>query len=347
MENQQKIRIPLIVLVGIVLVLIISTVAVIKIIQNISMNKNIDLSKNDSLIAVDEDRDDELIETNNLIEEQQIETEKEESIDENAKDESQNTKSIASSNTSSKVSSVTNKNNTTNNSNSNTQKNNNVAKEEKKPDTVIDDKPQEEKNEKTLYDLSSSVSIGDYVDYPVSYSNISISGKKANHTGWRVISKSNGSISLISAGVPESIYLKGISGTVSNVFNSKISKYLNNNYATRVHILTINELKQFVNNINLDKNYSVPTYTSISRSNKYYDLIVTPVGYWLYDMINETGSKFRFYIHHNGIINNMYMGFEDNSSSNSATYGIRPIVTLKYGLKTTGKNNNGVWNITL
>ncbi len=348
MDNQQKIRIPLIVLVGIVLALILITFLVIKTVQNISSNKNIDISKNDAPLVIDENNDDDLIEANNLIDEQLTENEedkKEENVDENAKDKLQDSTSIATSNTNSKVSSVSNnKNNSSNNNNNN---NSSTNTNDNKPDVVPDNSSQEDKNEKVLYDLYSKVSIGDYVDYPVSYSNVSINGKKASLTGWRVLSKSNGTISLISAGVPESIYLQGISGTSSNVFNSKINKYLNGNYATNVHVLTIEELKQFVGNINLDKNHSVPTYTSIPRSNKYYNLIVTPVGYWLYNMINETGSKYRFYIHQNGIINNIYMGFEDSSSSYNATYGIRPIVTLKYGIKTTGKNNNGVWNITL
>lgn len=194
-------------------------------------------------------------------------------------------------------------------------------------------------------DLYTDVSIGDYVAYPVSYSNITLDGQTETKTGWRVIVKDDNTktLKLISAGVPQSIYLYGVDGTRSNVFNSLINKYLDSNYATNVGCLSLNEMKQFIE-INYKK-YSVEIEnTYVSTSDPYYDLLVTSVGYWFKDNVNETGAKYRYFVNNNASLGSIYLAWEDQDKD-GATYGIRPVVTLQQGLRTTGKTEKGVWTI--
>lgn len=88
--------------------------------------------------------------------------------------------------------------------------------------------------------ISEVVKIGDYIDYPITYTNVNMlknlspaywkpdDSTLPTDTGWRVLSNENGVVKLMTAGCPE----RAAGGETKNLVNeSKFKKYVDSRYA--------------------------------------------------------------------------------------------------------------------
>ena len=129
--------------------------------------------------------------------------------------------------------------------------------------------------------------------------------------GWRVLGVSNGQVYLISAGTPECIYHANTStANVVAVMKAEATKFVNSQYAAGSTILQCGTP---------GFNCNATSYSG--------DLFVIGTNYW----INQNGKN-------NGL------NFIATSGSKDATvmrsYGFRPVVILKQGVRTSGKSGN-------
>ena len=226
----------------------------------------------------------------------------------------------------------------------------------------------------------STLKVGDYVNYPVNYNNITVNYNAngltykyaASLTGWRVLSNSNGEVKLISAGIPLSFYhkdttspttsrlgsgflstainstltndtfrkcgIKNSSGTVisSNGNNELRNVFINNNtYTKSVTTLTKAEIISIggATTSNSGESYTIKQNTSLfllpaasghsSEANYAGYFTYTSKSTYLWAVGRQTGSL-------------LYTGNE---------HGVRPVVTLKNTVKTSGKNSSNVWQL--
>lgn len=229
----------------------------------------------------------------------------------------------------------------------------------------------------------SSLKIGDYVNYPVQYNNVNINFKSssatyhysATQTGWRVLSNSGGVVKLVSAGIPLSFYkntsvssvaplttnflntainstltyetyhLCGIKDVNGNVITSNLSGQLrsvfinSNTYTTSVQSLTKSDIATAIG-----KNISdeVTSYTIAGNTNAS-----------LFVMSSSSGSSdpyLGYFVAQNKVYKSKnYLWAVSRTSGKlyftSFEHGIRPVVTLKNTVKTSGENANGVWEL--
>ncbi len=88
--------------------------------------------------------------------------------------------------------------------------------------------------------ISEVVKVGDYINYPVNYTNVptqrgnmTYDMSKPTDTGWRVCSNKDGTVKLMPAGCPENVSASQIDAYVSNISN--FNKYLVKDFATSIY----------------------------------------------------------------------------------------------------------------
>ena len=179
--------------------------------------------------------------------------------------------------------------------------------------------------------LVDVASVGSFVAYtpPISKSSVSNNCSGTNqYSGWRVLSKNGsgdtGTVTLIHAGTTDCQYFAYRGGqTSTSVLNNIASGYLNTTYATSTRSISCTDLAPYGGNCHV----ASPVMTN--------NLIKTGSRYWLtYIYSNESV----WYVADTGKI----------TSTNSQTYGVRPVITLKAKIKTQGGagTNESPYNIT-
>jgi uncharacterized repeat protein (TIGR02543 family) len=215
-----------------------------------------------------------------------------------------------------------------------------------------------------MADLSSQVSVGDYVNYPVKYNNLEVDGEISELNGWRVWSKdvdldgnsSPGTVNIISAGIPLIYYHGGAaSATKENItnnfletpFGTEIQQY------TEIGIInpeeeTLTELfdngytkkvndKLQVRSITSDDLYRVKNATTMSGMDlSGNDLYTVGAAYWTDEKYRGNEHLDLYYINSSG---------KATVASSAQKYGIRIIVSLKDNMGTPGKDEDGSHNI--
>ena len=218
--------------------------------------------------------------------------------------------------------------------------------------------------------LSEKVSVGDYVNYPVNYTNVEIDADKVESslTGWRVLSKdvdldgntSIGTVNLISAGTPLEYYHGTIAtqtqtNLTTGFFNTEVGegtyKFSKNGFEsnnlttvfTNQYTQTDTEGKPKARSITTRDIFKVTGKTQMQTSyqmglqdeSKYGTLFKNDTGYWTELPYSST--------------NLWYLGCDASvaNDKNSVAYGVRPVVQLKSSITTVGKNANGAWNLEL
>ena len=229
----------------------------------------------------------------------------------------------------------------------------------------------------TLPDLVDVVEIGDYVNYPVYYDNVVTHSYNiiSKLNGWRVLSKDKetGEITIISAGVPLSLY-KSTATTASSIaakmasttnflnisFSSTSTdgKFVSNGFAG------YNTLKDAFTNKFTIINSEIPEVRSMTKGDvdniyqyfggngttglstpvydtKYRDMLAIPgTGeYWCFYWLASYEDSRNLY-DLRGVVGEIYSGFD-------AVLGVRPVVTLKPNIKAVGKDINGAWDIEI
>jgi len=206
--------------------------------------------------------------------------------------------------------------------------------------------------------LSETVSIGDYVNYPVYYDNIS----NTSYNGWRVISKdidldgnqSIGTVNLISAGIPLSYYHSSNSSTsetalITNFLTTKYDPSAGFSYR-KTGFSPYSTLTETFTNKYTEMNGTAPKVRSMVKEDilrvtgdetfsntisltkaEYQNLFHVGQYYWLASAYNTDRL---WYVYSNG-----------NIGSDNIELGVRPVVSLKSTVKTTGTDMIGAWNI--
>ena len=209
-----------------------------------------------------------------------------------------------------------------------------------------------------LQTLASRVSIGDYVNYPVSYENV----LGQNLTGWRVLSidQTSGTIKLISAGTPLTYYHPSNSDTsVASIkaltedflqtgFSTSTStvenyKFIKSGFDTRevLEKVFLNKYTSTTDTVRTIKAEDIYGITGLSEmasgttmdlsNSKYNNLFANGSTYWI---AAANGSSL-WNVQTDGSV----------SSNVASELGIRPVVTLKSSVKTSGFDGMGRWNI--
>ena len=131
-------------------------------------------------------------------------------------------------------------------------------------------------------------------------------------SGWIVLSVSNGKVTLVHAGIPECYYhgLNADSTAAVEKINSRAATYNDHNYAESVRIF---------NKTDAD---------AMSKSARNID------AYYYLATKNNAGTLW-------AVRNNNYNLGGDLAARSGNYGGIRPVVTLKANVKTTGRGNNG------
>ena len=215
--------------------------------------------------------------------------------------------------------------------------------------------------------LASVVEIGDYVDYGIEYNNVIVNNHGDDEistlTGWRVISKNNdGTINLVSAGAPLTYYPgeaaidspEKLTNNFLNILLSdtedgtfRMSGFDNNKSLAEVFkenkYTVMNQSVPMVRSINQEDILNITGDTDVVlgteldlANNKYNDLFSIGVNYYLANSYIEYPGALLFVFGHGSI-----------STSGYSSYGIRPVVSIKPGVLTTGKDSNGVWNLVI
>lgn len=190
--------------------------------------------------------------------------------------------------------------------------------------------------------LSTSVSVGDYVNYNAGtwsetrqenntdgYSwgyksgtsrsvGVKCSSKKATlRDGWMVLSVSDGKVVLVSAGTPECMYHARVNeSSFINSLNATTQKYINSSYAESASALSCN---------------SPGMNCSLQKVNN--KELVTGNHYWLATSTNNSNTTVYTVTESGAIRPDTYLSL-----------GVRPVIVLKSDVKTTGKVD-GVWQL--
>ena len=188
---------------------------------------------------------------------------------------------------------------------------------------------------KAIPTSSTLLTFGGYQSGKSRDTSVTCSGTSNNtYSGWRVFSISGDTVKLIHAGTPECFYHQSPYGSNSErILTGKIngaielsqpneaqdfSYYLNEKYASSVSILTKSVLDNWYGDTVTDGQIITD------------DLIKTGSYYWLGQ---QQSSNDLWYVQPSGA----------SSYTSNKAYGIRPIITLKPGIKTSGKDENGIW----
>ena len=216
-------------------------------------------------------------------------------------------------------------------------------------------------DETKLPKASNVLQIGDYVNYPVYYDNVSPNGSATNYEGWRVISiEGDGTINLVSAGVPITYYhaddpSESIGKIVDDFVLTEVTAVDENTYRKKGFNIYDTLTEIFSNKYTLLDEDGVPKVRSIQSEDvlkitgtsslnigedlsnkKYHKLFNIGQTYWLAsDYVGDDTSLLA--VNAEGILANY----------SNAEYGVRPIVSLKPNVKVTGKDSTGAWNIEL
>ena len=134
--------------------------------------------------------------------------------------------------------------------------------------------------------------------------------------GWRILSISNNSVTIVHAGQSECYYHGTNSSTsITKLNNRATSEYLNDIYAESAHMMTKAEIDV------------------LSSSNNLRNI---GAFYWL---ATESSSNGMWPVNDEGNINN----------HSNHSYGVRPVIVLKEGIKTSGKSvdifNQEAWQL--
>ncbi len=198
--------------------------------------------------------------------------------------------------------------------------------------------------------LSDVVKMGDYVDYPVDYENVSDEfGNKTDKKGWRVIGIEEGEVKLVSAGIPltyrynlgaeeiERVLRQefldipysnlwgnyGECGFRAMTKGDNLRSIFPKEYTTFVRALDKEDIEDVIgrkvgrNNLLIERN----------------DLLHLGEYYWLASAYNT--NKYMWCVCSADPL------FYDYGEE----YGMRPVVYLKSNIQTNGRNANGAWKI--
>jgi len=206
--------------------------------------------------------------------------------------------------------------------------------------------------------LKGTVTIGDYIEYPIEYTDVYSNEKYVSTNGWRVLDDgimegTTGCVRIISTGVP--VKWNYVSMEYSNnevvedqlinhfedltllidVINGdkvKGSYFKDSKFADRVSTLTLSDLNQVYNNL-YRTNRRLDDISMIEDS-KYHLFNLKGYSmfyYWLATMKEgETGKMY-------------YMSETGMGDETRARLGIRPVIYLKDGLN--GELEKNVWKI--
>ena len=239
-------------------------------------------------------------------------------------------------------------------------------------------------------DLVDVVEVGDYVNYPVYYDNVVTWNEDSKYTsklnGWRVLSgdKETGEVTLISAGVPLTLY-KSNATTAEDIAAKMASaieflnidftttktdgKFVKNGFDTYSSLIEAftNKYTKIVTFMNKDNAtiYNMPMVRAMTKEN--VDSVYQHfggVGTTSYnqvlsiqekDMITipsttNTLSSYYWLASANSEKGSNYLYFingDENKlySGHTQERGVRPVVTLKANVKAIGQNLNGAWDI--
>lgn len=223
--------------------------------------------------------------------------------------------------------------------------------------------------------LADLVQVGDYVNYPVSYANVAVDKDgyiaKSSYTGWRVLSiegtGSNKYVRLITAGVPMTYRHASSSGAgassveklVNNFFGISITTSTNYTFnscgfknSAGNTVTSIGDLKTLFNNKYTQVSNNVPVVKSITKADldkvwgsttvngqnvSSKDLISIPSTtsstYTSYYLATAEQSNYLWASYQSGCVVYTY-----------AKQGIRPVVSLKATVETSGKSGT-VWQL--
>ena len=205
--------------------------------------------------------------------------------------------------------------------------------------------------------LTDRAKVGDYINYPVSYENKSISKYYTNTsklTGWRVINKdidingnsSNGTVNIISAGIPLAEHYANGSGKeflfndFINGSNYQAYGFINNNLSSifKNKYTVINNNIPAVRSVNLTDIESVTGISGIalntSLADEKYNSLLN-VGS-LYELATKYNSTSLYNVTKAGLL-----------SKGEAKAGVRPVVELKNVVRTDGMDETGAWDIKI
>ena len=200
--------------------------------------------------------------------------------------------------------------------------------------------------------LADVVDLGDYVEYDEGDKTVTILTSESGlnspdqtfytneyNKGWQVLQNQNNIINLISADTVNDLMIYGLSGWQNFVaaINKLSAGYVNEDYATQGKSIgnalgsfedDINYMKQAgVNNIG--KNYYLASNYYVSDGDGYY--------YYYIRIIEEDGEN-RYYTAGNtaSLSNLPYASWQNRSWI--ITNAVRPVITLKEGIRTIGGN---------
>ena len=233
--------------------------------------------------------------------------------------------------------------------------------------------------------LADVVKVGDYVNYPVYYDNVTVSGYTSTYKGWRVLSKdvdidgneSIGTVNLVSAGVPLTYRGSGLSAI--NVENLTINFLTTSFYASNSHTYRITGFNPYKTLTQVFTNKYTATYASdITVTYPTYDSTVTGTktagtlkvrAMTMDDIKRATGlssiseknrltdARYQnlfnlgaYYwlasVYSSGLL---WLVYDDGYVyfNNASEEGVRPVVSLKSEVVATGTDTIGSWNIEI
>ena len=222
-------------------------------------------------------------------------------------------------------------------------------------------------DETKLPTVSEVLKVGDYVNYPVNYDNVSSDSSTAIYNGWRVISKNvdldgnaeEGTINLVSAGVPLTYTYDGTSAASSVTDltdNFLFTDYTSSGFMSSFDLTDIfsnkytaldsegNPMVRGMVKRDLDGVYDSTGATVTSsgtavNDSKYLELLAVPVSdtayedYWL----ATANSNNLWYVDNGGTV----------GSGGAAERGVRIVVSLREDVKATGTDFTGSWEIKM
>lgn len=229
--------------------------------------------------------------------------------------------------------------------------------------------------------LASKVSVGDYVNYPVDYSNVATNSDggylvstSSAYTGWRVLSVSGNTVRLVTAGIPMTYVhpATSSSGTTSvtalttNFFSTAINS-TSTNYKFRrcgfkdssgTTITSISGLKTLFTNDYTQISSGTPKVQSMTKAD--LDAVwgsTTENGEYvtsnnLLAIPSQTSGSYAAYHLATYTTYNSYqylwnVRYAGGVIFTNSEHGIRPVVTLNTTVVTTGQDSSGIWQIGL
>ena len=231
--------------------------------------------------------------------------------------------------------------------------------------------------------LADFVSVGDKVNYPVSYSNVGTNADggyipKTTYTGWRVLSiEGSGDskyVRLVTAGIPltyvhpaaASSGSTSVTALTTNFFSTAINS-TSTNYKFRkcgftnssgTTITTISALKTLFTNDYTQTSSGTPKVEAMTKAD--LDEVwgsTTENGEYVTsnDLLAIPSQTSGYYAAYHLATYNTYdslqylwnVRYAGGVIFTNSEHGIRPVVTLKTTVETTGKNSSGVWQINI